>query len=194
MMQSNPAFPEINGKSFPEISKMWGKDPWDCYFDILAAAGSDMDGIVLVARLFTEEHLREAIAHPLFMLVVDGYSSRVDGPLADQTRFPLHFMGMIHFLTYHVREKHTLRLEEAVRKMTSMPATHFRLRRRGLLCPGFFADVVVFDPNRLEEGSTLQDPLRYARGIDHVLVNGRPVISKGQHLGTRPGRNLLRGA
>src|SRR5665647_3954901 len=68
-MQSNAAFPEVNGLTFPEISERWGKDPWDCYFDILAAAGPKMDGIVLVALLFTEEHLAEAISHPLFMLV-----------------------------------------------------------------------------------------------------------------------------
>ncbi|KUO48811.1 MAG: hypothetical protein APF76_18190 [Desulfitibacter sp. BRH_c19] len=121
-MQSNPAYPELNGKTFIQISQNWNRDPWDCYFDILAAAGSEMDSIVLVALLFTEEHCREGISHPLFMLNVDGYSTRIDGPLAEQTRYPLHYMGMVHFLTYHVREKKTLRLEEAIRKMTSMPA------------------------------------------------------------------------
>lgn len=191
-MQANPAFPEINGKTFPEISRMWGKDLWDCYFDILAAAGPRMDGIVLVARLFTEEHLREAISHPLFMLVVDGYSTKIDGPLAEQTRYPLHYMGMIHFLTYHVREKHTLRMEEAIRKMTSMPATHFGLKDRGLLRPGYFADVVVFDFEGLEEVSTVEQPLAYACGVEHVLVNGVPVISASEHTGARPGLNLLR--
>ncbi|MGE5618697.1 MAG: N-acyl-D-amino-acid deacylase family protein [Sphingomonadaceae bacterium] len=191
-MQANPAFPEINGMSFPEISEAWGKDPWDCYFDILAAAGPRMDGIVLVAELFTEDHLREAIGHPLFMLVVDGYSTTAEGPLAEQTRFPLHYMGMVHFLTHHVREKRTLRLEEAIRKMTSMPATHFGLRDRGLLRPGYFADVVVLDFEKLEDVSTVEQPLAYARGVEHVLVNGVPVISDGEHTGARPGRNLRR--
>ncbi len=192
MMQANPAFPEINGKSFPEISEMWRKDPWDCYFDILAAAGTNMDGIVLVARLFTEEHLHEAIGHPLFMLVVDGYSSRIDGPLSRQTAYPLHYMGMVHFLTHHVREMHTLRMEEAIRKMTSMPATHFGLRERGLLRRGYFADLVVLDFEGLEDASTVEQPLVYARGVEQVLVNGLPVISDGEHTGARPGRNLLR--
>jgi N-acyl-D-amino-acid deacylase len=192
MMQANPAFPEINGKTFPEISQIWGKDPWDCYFDILSAAGSKMDGIVLVARLFTEEHLHEAIGHPLFMLVVDGYSTRIDGPLAQQTRYPLHYMGMIHFLTYHVREKHTLRMDEAIRKMTGMPATHFGLKERGFVRPGYRADLVVFDFEKLEDVSTVEQPLAYARGVEHVLVNGVPVVSEGEHTGARPGLNLLR--
>jgi len=191
-MQSNPAFPEVNGRTFPEIAALWDKDPWDCYFDILAAAGPRMDGIVLVARLFTEEHVREAVSHPLFMLVVDGYSTRTDGPLAEQTRYPLHFMGMVHFLTYHVRERKALSLEEAIRKMTSMPANHFGLRDRGAIRPGGLADVVVFDLGALEEVSTIEQPLRYARGIEHVLVNGVSVLAGGHHTGARPGRNLLR--
>lgn len=191
-MQSNPAFPDINGLTFPEIADRWGKDPWDCYFDILAAAGPKMDGIVLVAQLFTEEHVAQAISHPLFMLVVDGYSTRIDGPLAAQTSYPLHFAGMVHFLTHHVREKRTLRLEEAIRKMTSMPATHFGLKDRGLLRPGAFADVVVFDWEKLEEVSTVDKPLAYARGIEHVVVNGQMVVESGEHTGRRPGRSLLR--
>ncbi|HEX9016776.1 MAG TPA: amidohydrolase family protein [Chloroflexota bacterium] len=191
-MQSNPAFPELNGLTFPEISERWGKDPWDCYFDILAAAGPKMDGIVLVAELFTPEHVAEAVKHPLFMLVVDGYSTRTDGPLAAQTSYPLHFAGMVHFLTHHVREKGTLRMEEAIRKMTSMPATHFGLTDRGLLRPGAFADVVVLDWEGLEEVSTVEKPLAYAHGVEHVLVNGAVVVDDGEHTGRRPGKNLLR--
>jgi len=192
-MQSNPAFPEINGKTFPEIAKLWDKDPWDCYFDILAAAGPGMDGVVIVAHLFTEEHVAEAIRHPLFMLTVDGYTARIDGPLAEQLRWPLHFMGMMHYLTYHVREKKTLRLEEAVRKMTSMPATHFGLKDRGLLREGCYADLAVFDLAKLEEVSTIEQPLAYARGMDYVFVNGVAVLDGGEHTGARPGRNLKRG-
>ena len=191
-MQSNPAFPEINGRTFPEIAQMWDKDPWDCYFDILAAAGSAMDGIVIVAHLFTEEHVAEAISHPLFMLAVDGYSTKIDGPLATQTKYPLHYMGMIHFLTYHVREKHTLRLEEAIRKLTSMTATHFGLKDRGLLRAGGYADVAVFDLDRLEEVSTVEQPLAYARGMGYVLVNGVVVLDEGEHTGAKPGKNLRR--
>lgn len=191
-MQNNPAYPEVNGLTFPEISGLWGKDPWDCYFDILSAADRDMDGIVLVARLFTEEHLQEAIGHPLFMLVTDGYSTKIDGPLACETAFPLHFMGMIHFLTHHVRKCRTLTLEEAIRKMTGMPATHFGIKGRGFIREGFMADIVVFDYNRMQDVSTIEKPLAYARGVEHVLVNGVPVIYEGMHTGARPGINILR--
>lgn len=189
---SSAEFPEFCSKSFPEIAEIMGKDPWECYFDILEAAGPRLDSLGLVAELFTEEHLRETISHPLFMLAVDGVSSRVDGVLGEQTRTPIHFCGMVHYLTYHVREKHTLSLEEAIRKMTSMPATHFGLRDRGVLRANCFADVVVFDFERLEDVSTLERPTAYVRGVEWVLVNGVPVVEAGDHTGARPGRNLLR--
>lgn len=191
-MQNNPAFPELNGLDFPAISRLWNKDPWDCYFDILAAAGGGMDGVVLVARLFTDEHLVETIGHPLYMLVVDGYSTRTDGQLARETAYPLHFMGMAHFLTHHVRRNRTLSLEEAIRKMTSMPATHFGLRDRGLLRQGSYADVVVLDFARLDTVATVEDPLQYVKGVEHVFVNGVPVVFRGEHTQARPGRTLRR--
>jgi N-acyl-D-amino-acid deacylase len=191
-MQTNPAFPDINGLDFNQIADLWKKDQWDCYFDILAAAGGGMDGIILTARLFSDEHLRETISHPLYMLVVDGYSTRKDGPLSKETAFPLHFMGMVYFIAHHVRKMKTLSLEEAIRKMTSMPATHFRLKDRGLLRKGLYADIVVFDYEKLDPVSTIEAPLAYVNGVEHVFVNGTRVINKGIHTGARPGKNLLR--
>jgi N-acyl-D-amino-acid deacylase len=189
---SSAEFPELATKTFVEISELWNKDPWDCYFDILAAAGARMDGVGLVGLLFTDEHMAEMISHPLFILAVDGVTTKTEGALAQQTRHPLNFAGMLHYLTHHVREKGTLRLEEAIRKMTSMPATRFGFLDRGLVRSGYLADVVVFDFEGLEEVSTLEEPLAYARGIEHVLVNGVSVIDGGEHTGARPGRNLLR--
>lgn len=191
-MQSNPAFPEINGLSFPEIASRWGKDPWDCYFDILAGAGTALDGITLVGELFTDAFTHQAIAHPLLMLTSDGYSTRADGKLAEQSLFPVHFMGMVHYLIHFVRETKTLTLTEAIRKMTGMPASQFRLADRGLLRPGFVADLVVFDFERLHSDSTFAHPLCYPQGVEHVLVNGVPVISRGEPTAAMPGRNLLR--
>lgn len=191
-MQSNDAFPEINGLTFTEISKFWDKDPWDCYFDILAAAAPDIGNVVLVAYLFTDEHLNETIPNPLYMLVVDGYSTVTEGEVAEHTRFPLHYIGMAWFLTHHVRELHMMSLEEAIRKMTSMPATHFRLKGRGLLCEGYYADICVFDFEQLETPFDLKNPAQYTKGMDYVVVNGQLVLDHGIHLHTTPGRNLER--
>jgi N-acyl-D-amino-acid deacylase len=191
-LQGDHRFPDYAGKNFREIAELTGTDPWDVYFDILRTAGLEMESMQLVGMLFTDEHLAEMIRHPLFSLTADTWSSRIDGPLAEQTRHPICFAGHIHFLTHHTRAMHTLRLEDTIRKLTSMPAAHFRLRDRGLLRPGAFADVVVFDYERLEDGSTLEQPLAYARGVEQVFINGTHVLVDGQHNGLRPGRLLLR--
>ncbi|HZK67447.1 MAG TPA: amidohydrolase family protein, partial [Chloroflexota bacterium] len=158
----------------------------------LAAAGSRLDSLGLVAVLFTDEHVAENATHPLFCLGVDGASSRIDGPLSKQTKHPINYCGMTHYLTHHVREKGILRLEDAIRKMTSMPAGHFGLQDRGLLRKGSFADLVVFDLDRLEDVSTVEDPVAYVRGVEQVLVNGVAVVDHGEHTGARPGSTLRR--
>jgi len=192
-MMKNTVFPELAGKSFAEIAELWGKDPWDCCFDILAAYGAGMDNLTVIGTLFTEEHVLEMASHPLFCLGVDGFSSSTDPTFAIPCAHPIHYCGMVHFLTHHVREKRALRLEEAIRKMTSMPATHFGLRNRGLLRRGCYADVVVFDFEALEDVSTVEQPVAYVRGVEHVLVNGVLTVTDSDHTGARAGRNLLRG-
>ena len=114
------------------------------------------------------------------------------GPLSELMKHPLGFAGHVHYLTHHVREQGTLRLEEAIRKMTSMPAAHFGLWDRGLLRAGYSADVVVFDWDELDDVSTTANPTVYARGVEHVLVNGVFVVDGAEHTGARPGRHLLR--
>ena len=187
-MQSNSGFPEVNGMEFLKIAELWKKDPWDCYFDILAA--SRVSGS-LYGRLFTDEHLKETISNPLYMLAMDGNSTTIEEPLSKYTAIPLHFMGMTYFLTHHVRTVHTLSLEEAIRKMTSMTATHFRLKDRGLLRKGMFADLVVFDFEKLDTVSTFEKPLAYVKGVEHVFVNGAQVIDRMNHTGIRSGKNLF---
>ena len=115
-----------------------------------------------------------------------------EGPLSEIMKHPLGFAGHVHYLTHHVREQGTLRLEEAIRKMTSMPAAHFGLWDRGLLRAGYSADVVVFDFDELDDVSTNERPTAYAHGVEHVLVNGAIVVDEAEHTGARPGRHLLR--
>jgi N-acyl-D-amino-acid deacylase len=189
----NRWFPELAGMNFSEVAELWGKDEWDCYFDILAEAGAEMDSLNIIGLLFTEEHSAAMVRHPLFNLAVDGMSSVVSESSENPMAHPINYAGMVHYFTYHVREKHTLRLEEAIRKMTSMPATHHGLRDRGLIRRGYFADVVVFDFEALDDVSTVEQPVAYVRGVEHVLVNGVPVVEDGEHNGARPGRNLSYG-
>jgi len=190
-VQATPDFPELEGLSFPQIAELWQKDEWDCYFDILAASGAALESVLMVGELFTDEHLAEMISHPLFSLGVDTFTSVAEGPLAAVTRHPLSYAGHVHYLTHHVREQGTLTLEEAIRKMTSMPAEHFGLDR-GRLEAGRPADVVVFDYTELDDVASLDNPIAYARGVEYVLVNGEIVVDAGRHTGARPGKHLPR--
>jgi N-acyl-D-amino-acid deacylase len=191
-LQCSAEFPELEGKDFNEIAAALGTDQWDAYFEILAAAGPALESVLLIGELFTDEHLTEMITHPLISLGVDGFTSAIDSRLASVSAHPVCFAGHVHYLTRHVRELGSLSLEEAIRKMTSMPADHFGLRGRGRLARGYAGDIVVLDLDRLEDGSTLSDPLNYVRGVDAVVVNGEIVVDDGEHTGARPGRHLLR--
>jgi N-acyl-D-amino-acid deacylase len=191
MVKDKP-FPEIVGKNFEEIAELWGKDPWDCYFDIMVAAGAGMDELIAVGLLFTETHVADMVSHPLFSFEADIISSDLNSSMRDRLPFKASYAGMIHFITCHVRERKTLRLEDAVRKMTSMPASHFGLRDRGLLHKGYFADVVVLDYENLDDGATDSKPFAYAKGVEYVIVNGTMVVDNSEHTGARPGYNLLR--
>lgn len=192
VLATSPATPEWEGLSFPEIAQQRGRDEWDCFLDVLAVAGPDLAAVQLVGRLFTEEHVAAAVAHPLFCLGVDGFSSRTDGPLAARTRHPLFFSGHTHYLAHHVLQRGTLGLAEAVHKMTAMVADHFGLEGRGRLAEGAWADVAVLDTATLARQETFRLPDGYAAGVPYVIVNGALVVDRGQHRGVRAGRFLPR--
>jgi N-acyl-D-amino-acid deacylase len=189
-LMGSPTRPELDGLNFTEIAEVLGTDEWDAFFDLLAEAGEQYGDLIMIGRLFTDEHMAEMISQPLFSLGVDCWSSSIEGPLADIVRHPVSYAGHVHYLTHHVAQQQTLRLEEAIRKMTSMPAAHFGLTDRGMIREGFAADVSVIDLDRLDDVSTLEDPVRYVAGVDYVLVNGVVVVDDGEHTGARPGRRL----
>ncbi|WP_245607131.1 N-acyl-D-amino-acid deacylase family protein [Pseudonocardia spinosispora] len=188
----SPGSPELEGESIPRAAAQRGQDCWDVFFDLLAAAGADMADVQLLGRLFTPEHVADAVSHPLFCLGVDGFTSRLDGPLADRTRHPLFVTGHTHYLAHHVLRHNTLRLEEAVRKMTSMVADRFGILDRGRVVAGSYADLAVLDLDVLAGEDTGTYRGSYAVGVPHVLVNGVAVVRDSVHLGTRAGRHLSR--
>ncbi len=189
-LQTSPSFPQFSGLTFPEIARQRGRDEWDCYFDILAEARDQMASCVMLGHLFPEQMVIDGITDPLFMMVVDGFTTLESGPIAEQTRIPLHYMGMMYFFTHYVRELRVMPVEHAVRKVTSLPARHYRLRRRGQIAEGFYADINVFALENLTIKATFERPCVYSEGMDFVIVNGVPVLARGRHTGARPGRTL----
>lgn len=191
-LQNSPQLPELNSLTFTEIARRRDQDVWDSYFDVLQAAGAEMGNLIMVGQLFTEEHSAEMVSHPLFSLGVDTWSSVDHGPLSKITASPQPYSGHVHYLTHHVRERGTLTLEEAVRKMSSKPARRFGLRGRGLVREGYYADIVTFDFDRLRSDATFENPAVYPEGIGLVAVNGKIVVEGGRHSGMRPGMVLRR--
>lgn len=188
----SPATPEWEGLTFPEIAAANGTDEWDAYFDVIAASGADMGAVQFMGALFAPDHVAEAVGHDLFLLGVDGFTSRRDGILGARTPHPLFFHGYQHFLSHHALRAGTLTLESAVHKMTGAVAAHFGLRDRGRVVEGAFADLVLWDQRLLRDTDTFVMPERYATAARHVWVNGTPVVTNGARTTHRPGNRLER--
>jgi len=181
---------ELFGKSFVEIGELLHKDPMDCYLDILQKEGAGIADAGIFGQVKTPDHLRELMQHPLVALEADAWTASAEGPLAAMVNHPASFGWTARILGDYVRQRKWLRLEEAVMKMTGMPAAKFGFRDRGVLRPGLAADVVVFDPDTIQDNASFDTPAVYPTGIAHVLVNGTLAVEGGRLVGTRAGQVL----
>lgn len=182
--------PEFFGKSFEEIGQLTRKDPTDAYLDILMKEGAGIADAGMFGRVKTFDHLRELMQHPLVALEADAWTASAEGPIAPLVNHPASFGWTARILGDYVRERQWLRLEEAIRKITAMPAAKFGLRDRGVLRPGMAGDVVVFDAESVRDNASFDKPAVYPSGIDHVFVNGRAAVTSGSLTGARAGEVL----
>lgn len=165
-------------------------DPLDVLFDLLLEQNGSV-GTVFAHH--TEEDMNLALSQPWCSIGSDGSALATAGPLHRGHPHPRSFGTFPRVLGVYVRERGLLRLEDAVRKMTSLNASKIGIRDRGVLRAGAFADIVVFDPDRIRDRSTYEDPFQYATGVDYVVVNGRVVLDRGEPTSERPGRALRHG-
>ena len=186
---SNPDLKKWEGKRLMEVASAWKKDPMETMFDFILADSARTDRVVFS---MTEEDLRMAIGQPWVSFCTDASARATDGPLFKGKPHPRSYGSFPRILDRYVRENKILSLEDAIRKMTSLPAQRVGLKDRGLLKPGFFADVVVFDPDSVADKATFENPHQYSEGISYVFVNGKPVWEDGKFTGNLPGR-VLRG-
>jgi dihydroorotase/N-acyl-D-amino-acid deacylase len=177
----------FEGRRLMAIATEWKKDPYDALFDLLLRDSLRTGKITFS---MSEEDLRMAMAQSWTSFCTDASLKALDGPFSDGKPHPRAYGSMTRVLGRYVREEKVLTLEDAIRKMTSQPAQRVGLRDRGLLKPGFFADVVVFDPDSVIDLATFEQPHRYSRGVEHVLVNGKTVWANGAFGGNYPGRAL----
>jgi N-acyl-D-aspartate/D-glutamate deacylase len=172
-------------------AKREGKSPPPDSFDVLFDLLIDQEGSVgTVYAHHTEQDMNLALIQPWCSVGSDGSAYATEGLLRRGYPHPRNFGTFPRVLGVYVRERSLLRLEDAIRKMTSLNAAKLGLRDRGLLFPGRFADITLFDPSRVTDRSTYEDPFRYSEGIEYVVVNGQVVLDKGSPTGARPGRAL----
>ena len=179
---------KCEGRTIAQIARDEGKDPLDAIMDILLA---DRANTMRVTFGMNEEDVQAALKHPLVSMCTDSEASAEDGIFCQEKSHPRGWATTARILGHYVREVKLLRLEEAIRKMTSLPASRMRLRDRGLLRPGMAADIVAFDPDTVEERSTYADPNHYSQGFEYVAVNGELVVDGGKITNARPGRPLF---
>lgn len=180
---TRPHLKPFEGKTIAEIARLRGQeDPAETCFDLIYEEGTFIPG---VHHTMSEEDVRTVMRCPWVAIATDGSALNESAPGVPH---PRSFGTYPRVLGRYVREEKVLTLEDAVRKMTSLPAQVLGLRDRGLLREGYWADVVVFDPSTVIDTATYERPHQYPKGIEYVLVNGEVVVERGQHTGARPGK------
>jgi N-acyl-D-amino-acid deacylase len=186
----NPELAKYEGITLQEIGRQWKKDPKDVAMEIVIA---DHGHTGQVTSIMDEGDTRTAVSNPIVTYGSDSEAQAEDGPLSKTKAHPRAFGTFPRILGMYAREQHTMSLEEAVRKMTSLAASRVGLLDRGILRPGAFADIAVFDPKAIRDAATFSDPMHYSVGVRYVFVNGRPVVWDAEITDERPGRPV-RGA
>lgn len=173
------------GKNLAEVAAQRGIPPREAIAELIY---EDDSRIQVVYFSMSEENVEKKLALPYMAICSDAGSYTNEGVFLEQSTHPRAYGSFARLLGHFVRDRGVISLEEAVRRLTSLPAGNLKIKGRGLLRPGYFADVVVFDPERIQDQATFEQPHQYATGVEHVLVNGVPVLQNGEHTGKFPGR------
>ncbi|PYV67747.1 MAG: dihydroorotase [Acidobacteria bacterium] len=183
----NADFKQYDGKTLAQLAKVQGKDPLDALMDLVIADKAQTGAIYFIAN---ENDLRYGLKQQWTSIGLDGSELSLDGPLFDPHTHPRAFGSMPRFLGHYVRDEHLLSWEQAIRKVTSLPAQRERLRDRGLLKEGFFADITIFDPTTIIDKATYENPAATSEGVKYVFVNGKLEYEDGKLTGVNAGRAL----
>ncbi len=180
----------LQGMTLGEVARMREKDPAEVILDLLS---EDESRVGAVYFLMSEDNVRKQIALPWVSFCSDSPSMAPEGSFLKISTHPRAYGSFARLLARYVRDENVIPLQEAVRRLAKLPAENLGLEGRGSLQEGMFADVVVFDPVRIQDRATFEQPHQYSVGVHHVLVNGILVLENGEHTGARPGRALRRG-
>jgi len=185
----NQALRGYTGKTLAEVAKLRNRSVQDTAMDLVVEDGSRVQ---VVYFLMSEDNVKRQIQLPWVSFGSDAASMSAEGVFLKTSRHPRAYGNFARLLGKYVREERVVPLAEAIRRLTSFPAATLRIRDRGQLAPGYFADIVVFDPKTIADHATYEQPHQYATGVRHVWVNGIQVLRDGEHTGQKPGR-VVRG-
>jgi len=181
----NPALKDLTGKTLAEAAKLRSSTPEETAMDLILEDGSRVTTVYFTQ---SEDNLRKKIKLPWVGFCSDSASLAPEGVFLKSSTHPRAYGSFARLLGKFVRDEKLIPMEQAIRKLTALPASTLKLDRRGELKPGYFADVVVFDPDAIEDHATFDQPHQYATGVKHVFVNGVQVLAEGEHTGATPGR------
>jgi len=185
----NEELKPLTGKTLAEVAELRGADPRYTAMDLIIEDGSRISTIYFTQ---SEDVIRKAIALPWVSFNSDEASLAPEGVFLESNPHPRAYGAFARVLAKYVRDEQVITLQEAIRKLAALPAQNLEIDRRGQLKEGFFADVVVFDPETIQDHATFVEPHQYATGMVHVFVNGEQVLEDGEHTGATPGR-VVRG-
>jgi len=181
------ALKPLTGKTLAEVAKMRGKDPIETIMDLVY---EDHSRVGTVYFMMSEDNIKKQLRQPWVSLGSDAASMAPEGAFLRSSTHPRAYGNFARLLGKYVREEKVITLQEAIRRLSGLPATNLGLDHRGLLKPGMFADVVVFDPATIADRATFENPHQYSVGVKHVFVNGTQVLKDGEHTNAKPGRAL----
>jgi len=175
----------LTGKTLAEVSKMRGVSPEDAMIDLVI---EDHTRVGTAYFIMHEDNIRRNIAWPWTAVGSDAESLAPEGAFLKANPHPRAYGAFARFFAKYVREEKVISLAEGIRRVTGLPAQQLRIRDRGCLRQGCMADVVVFDPDKIQDHATFARPHQYSTGVSHVFVNGVQVLRDGEHTGAKPGR------
>ena len=179
----------LTGKTLAEVARMRNTSPEDAAIDLVIADGSRVGTVYF---MMSEDNIRRQLALPWVAIDSDAEAPSPEGVFLKSNPHPRAYGTFARFLGKYVRDERVTTLEDAIRRLTAFPAENLKLHRRGMLRPGYYADIVVFDPARIQDHATFDKPHQLATGVAHVFVNGTQVLKDGEHTGAKPGR-VVRG-
>jgi len=181
----NPKLKPLTGKTLAEVARMRGKSPEETAMDLVIEDGSRVGTVYF---LMSEDNIKREAGIKWMGLGSDEASEIPEGVFLKSSSHPRAYGNTARFLGHYVRDERATTLQDAIRRLTSQPATNLGIRNRGYLAQGYYGDVVIFDPAQIQDHATFEKPKQLATGVDDVFINGTQVLKDGKHTGAKPGR------